>query len=109
MASVETRQNFNCKTYRIRLSDGEHPDRPRIGLGKVSKKDASLHADSLRIWYVIAILEKNSGLLHRIGSARLGLHCRSGSKLLVSLIYNRRKTALPLQAGSIVSLKAVLM
>ncbi len=40
MASVELRQNPKGKTYRIRLSEGEHPDRPRIGLGKVSKKDA---------------------------------------------------------------------
>ncbi len=40
MASVEKRKD-GCKvTYRIRLSEGEHPDRPRIGLGAVTKKEA---------------------------------------------------------------------
>ena len=40
MASVETRINKGKKTYRIRLSEGEHPYRPRIGLGAVTKKEA---------------------------------------------------------------------
>ena len=38
MASIEQRQNPTGKTYRIRLSEGEHPDRPRIGLGAVTLK-----------------------------------------------------------------------
>ena len=41
MASVESRTNKGKKTYRIRLSEGEHPARPRIGLGAVTKKDAN--------------------------------------------------------------------
>jgi len=40
MASVESRTNKGKKTYRIRLSEGEHPDRPRIGLGTVKLSDA---------------------------------------------------------------------
>jgi integrase len=40
MATVETRPSAAGSLYRIRLSDGEHPDRPRIILGKVSKRQA---------------------------------------------------------------------
>jgi len=40
MATVEPRTTKNGKTYRIRLSEGEHPDRPRIGLGKCTKRQA---------------------------------------------------------------------
>ena len=40
MATVEPRKTKSGKTYRIRLSDGEHPDRPRIGLGKCTKRQA---------------------------------------------------------------------
>lgn len=36
MASIEK----TAKTYRIRLSEGENPDRPRIGIGKVTKRQA---------------------------------------------------------------------
>ena len=44
MASVERRKDGKKITYRIRLSEGEHPDRPRVGLGAVSKKDARIAA-----------------------------------------------------------------
>nr|MBC8379678.1 phage integrase SAM-like domain-containing protein [Planctomycetota bacterium] len=47
MASVESRINKGKKTYRIRLSEGEHPDRPRIGLGAVTKKDANTAATNI--------------------------------------------------------------
>ena len=40
MATLEPRKTKSGKTYRIRLSDGEHPDRPRIGLGKCTKRQA---------------------------------------------------------------------
>ena len=40
MATVEPRTTQSGKTYRVRLSDGEHPDRPRIGLGKCTKRQA---------------------------------------------------------------------
>jgi len=40
MATLEPRTTKSGKTYRIRLSDGEHPDRPRIGLGKCTKRQA---------------------------------------------------------------------
>jgi len=40
MASIEYRNNKNGKTYRIRLSDGESPNRPRIGFGKITKRQA---------------------------------------------------------------------
>lgn len=40
MASIETRHNQGKKTYRIRLSEGEHPDRPRISFGRITKRQA---------------------------------------------------------------------
>ena len=40
MACIETRRNPTGKTYRIRLSKGEHLDRPRIGFGKITKRQA---------------------------------------------------------------------
>ena len=40
MACIETRSNPTGKTYRIRLSKGEHLDRPRIGFGKITKRQA---------------------------------------------------------------------
>ena len=40
MASIESRNNKNGKTYRIRLSDSESPSRPRIGFGRISKRQA---------------------------------------------------------------------
>jgi len=36
MASIETRNGKNGKTYRVRLSDGESPNRPRIGFGRIT-------------------------------------------------------------------------
>ena len=41
MASIESRHNTKGKTYRIRLSETEHPDRSRIGLGKCTKRQAN--------------------------------------------------------------------
>ena len=41
MASIESRHNTKGKTYRIRLSETEHPNRPRIGLGKCTKRQAN--------------------------------------------------------------------
>lgn len=40
MASIECRNNKNGKTYRIRLSYGESPNRPRVGFGKITKRQA---------------------------------------------------------------------
>ena len=40
MASIESRNNKNGKTYRIRLSDGESSSRPRIGFGRITKRQA---------------------------------------------------------------------
>ncbi len=40
MASIESRNNKNSKTYRIRLSEGELPSRPRIGFGRITKRQA---------------------------------------------------------------------
>ena len=40
MASIESRNNKNGKTYRVRLSDGESPNRPRIGFGRITKRQA---------------------------------------------------------------------
>ena len=40
MASIESRNNKNGKTYRVRLSDGENSDRPRIGFGRITKRQA---------------------------------------------------------------------
>jgi integrase len=40
MASIETLTGKAGKTYRIRLSKKEHPDRLRIGLGDVTKRQA---------------------------------------------------------------------
>jgi integrase len=40
MAGVEQRTDGKKVTYRIRLSEGEDTKRPRIGLGKVTRKEA---------------------------------------------------------------------
>jgi len=57
MASIEYRNNKNGKTYRIRLSDGESPNRPRIGFGKITKRQA----ETAKINVENLIKAKNTG------------------------------------------------
>jgi len=57
MASLETRNNKNGKTYRVRLSDGESPNRPRIGFGRVTKRQA----ETAKINIENLIRAKNTG------------------------------------------------
>lgn len=57
MASVEARNNKSGKTYRIRLSDGEHPNRPRISFGKITKRQA----ETAKINIENLIKAKNTG------------------------------------------------
>lgn len=40
MAGIESWVSSKGKQYRIRLSDTEHPDRPRVSLGKVTRRQA---------------------------------------------------------------------
>jgi len=57
MASIESRNNKNGKTYRIRLSDGESPSRPRIGFGRITKRQA----ETAKINIENLIRAKNTG------------------------------------------------
>jgi len=57
MACIESRNNENGKTYRIRLSDGESPNRPRIGFGKITKRQA----ETAKINVENLIKAKNTG------------------------------------------------
>jgi len=57
MASIESRNNKNGKTYRIRLSDGESLNRPRIGFGRITKRQA----ETAKINVENLIRAKNTG------------------------------------------------
>ncbi len=57
MASIEARNNKNGKTYRVRLSDGESPNRPRIGFGRITKRQA----ETAKINVENLVRAKNSG------------------------------------------------
>ena len=57
MASIEYRNNKNGKTYRIRLSEGESPNRSRIGFGKITKRQA----ETAKINIENLIKAKNTG------------------------------------------------
>jgi hypothetical protein len=57
MASIESRNNKSGKTYRVRLSDGESPNRPRIGFGRITKRQA----ETAKINIENLIRAKNTG------------------------------------------------
>ncbi|MHC4281145.1 MAG: hypothetical protein ACYSUJ_13490 [Planctomycetota bacterium] len=57
MASIESRNNKNGKTYRVRVSDGESPNRPRIGFGRITKRQA----ETAKINVENLIKAKNTG------------------------------------------------
>ena len=57
MASIEARNNKNGKTYRVRLSDGESPNRLRIGFGRITKRQA----ETAKINVENLVRAKNSG------------------------------------------------
>lgn len=57
MASVEMVTNRTGKTYRIRLSEGENSDRPRIGFGKITKRQA----DTAKVNIESLVRAKNTG------------------------------------------------
>ncbi|MHC4637376.1 MAG: tyrosine-type recombinase/integrase [Planctomycetota bacterium] len=57
MACIESRNNKNGKTYRVRLSDGELPNRPRIGFGRITKRQA----ETAKINVENLIRAKNTG------------------------------------------------
>ncbi len=57
MASIEARNNKNGKTYRVRLSDGESSNRPRIGFGRITKRQA----ETAKINIENLIKAKNTG------------------------------------------------
>ena len=57
MASIESRNGKNGKTYRIRLSEGESSNRPRIGFGRITKRQA----ETAKINIENLIKAKNTG------------------------------------------------